>query len=295
VKDWQITYFLSVARNLNFTKSADELHVSQPAISRQISVLEDELGVSLFDRTTRSMKLTPAGMLFYETFSDFKTKFAETMEKAKALTGQLYGIISVGYQAGWNLTAFYTEIKDRLNSSYPNIKLKFEGKEFFDLINCIKNNQLDVILSPNSSLSEIDGLVVQPLSKILLVLFYSAQLLPPGTVNPALIDFKDYTFFAPSHSSRENRSAEKLIEYCTSYGFTPKIEFVPDMETAIFSVQNNLGVVIGDNWYRETANRDFHYITLDSAAVSIAWLKKNSNPAIPIFANELLSIFSNGA
>ena len=64
MNDLQIDYFLAVARNLSFTKTAEEMYVSQPAISRHISHLEKELGFALFDRSKKTTQLTPAGGLF---------------------------------------------------------------------------------------------------------------------------------------------------------------------------------------------------------------------------------------
>lgn len=57
----QITYFLETAKHLNFSKAGEALYVSQSAVSRQIQRLEDELGITLFIRSTHGIKLTDTG------------------------------------------------------------------------------------------------------------------------------------------------------------------------------------------------------------------------------------------
>ena len=61
---FQLSCFLAVAEYLNFAKAAQELHVTSPAVSQQIQSLEKELSVTLFQRTTRSVKLTEEGKAF---------------------------------------------------------------------------------------------------------------------------------------------------------------------------------------------------------------------------------------
>ena len=70
MNDLQIDYFMAAATNLSFTKTSEELFVSQPAISKQISLMEKELGVKLFIRNNKKTTLTKAGELYYEFFRE---------------------------------------------------------------------------------------------------------------------------------------------------------------------------------------------------------------------------------
>ena len=82
MKSLQVIYFIDLAKTLNFTETAKHFFVSQPAISKQISALEEELGVQLFHRGQRQVTLTPAG----ETYASFFVKTLEAFEMIKKET-----------------------------------------------------------------------------------------------------------------------------------------------------------------------------------------------------------------
>ena len=81
----KLYYFLSVAKHLNFTRAAQECHIAQPAISEQNSSLEKELGVQLFERGARSIRLTAAGEVFYQHISRFVQNYEQSLQRGAHL------------------------------------------------------------------------------------------------------------------------------------------------------------------------------------------------------------------
>ena len=79
-----LEYFLVVVKHLNISKAAKELFISQPALSKQISQLEAELGVSLFDRTKHSLKLTHAGEVLLSETNELFKKQDELRQRVRA-------------------------------------------------------------------------------------------------------------------------------------------------------------------------------------------------------------------
>ena len=103
MNDLQIDYFMAVATNLSFTKTSEELFVSQPAISRQISQLEKELGCKLFRRNNQRTELTEEGRLYFDLFSKYKAEFINTKVKADRISGKNKAVMRVGFLEGWDL------------------------------------------------------------------------------------------------------------------------------------------------------------------------------------------------
>lgn len=90
-------YFLVVAETLNFRKAAQRLGVAQPALSRSIRKLEDQLGFALFERSTRRVALTPAGEILYRDGADAMQRLGRALTRAGAVAQGLSGTVMVGY------------------------------------------------------------------------------------------------------------------------------------------------------------------------------------------------------
>ena len=92
-----LRYFLAVGEALKFTKAAAQLRVAQPALSRQVQDLEDEIGVDLLRRSPRGVTLTAEGKLFLEEVRELLKRADESVEKVRALARGEYGELHVGY------------------------------------------------------------------------------------------------------------------------------------------------------------------------------------------------------
>jgi len=91
-----LRYFVAVAEEQNVTRAAARLHVSQPPLTRQIHDLEDELGVALFSRTGKALRLTDAGRVFLEETRTVFARLDQSIVAAKAAAGQ-GGELHIGY------------------------------------------------------------------------------------------------------------------------------------------------------------------------------------------------------
>ena len=93
----QIRSFLSIAETLHFGRTAEMIHLSQPALSLQIRALEDEIGVRLFERNRRKTALTAAGVAFREDATGALLRLDQAVHKAKLAANGKLGILRIGF------------------------------------------------------------------------------------------------------------------------------------------------------------------------------------------------------
>src|SRR6478609_4068802 len=91
-----LRYFVAVAEERNFTRAAQRLHIAQPPLSRQIQQLEETLGVQLFERNSRPLKLTETGKFFYSHAVQLLAQTAE-LESMTRRVGNIERSLSVGF------------------------------------------------------------------------------------------------------------------------------------------------------------------------------------------------------
>ena len=93
----QIKYFLTLAQELHFWNTAEKMFITQSALSRQIKALEDELGVKLFERNKRNVKLTEAGVFLRDQWFPMLDKINSIHRQAKKIHEGAAGSIKIGY------------------------------------------------------------------------------------------------------------------------------------------------------------------------------------------------------
>ncbi len=141
----QLACFLAVAETLNFAMAAERLHVTQPAVTQQIRALEDELGFRLFNRTTRTVELTRAGLLF---INDAKSVL-DTLERAKKRGGESFEDtrvpLRIGCHAHHEIELFPALLRE-LRQSFPEIYPVFRVVPFRHLYQQLIEDDLDVVV-----------------------------------------------------------------------------------------------------------------------------------------------------
>src|ERR1700736_3623085 len=138
-----LRYFLAVGEALNFTRAAAELRVAQPALSRQVQDLEDEIGVDLLRRSPRGVTLTAEGRLFLEEVRDLLKRADESVEKVRALARGEYGELHIGY-APVPTTEILPPALAAFQKAVPRVKVLLHDLSSDELIAGLRNATLEL-------------------------------------------------------------------------------------------------------------------------------------------------------
>ena len=138
-------YFLAVGEALNFTKAAARLRVAQPALSRQIQDLEDEIGVDLLRRSSRGVTLTAEGKLFLKEVRELLKHADESIERVRALARGEYGELHIGY-APVPSTEILPPTLAAFQKAVPRVKVLLHDLSSDELIAGLRNGTLELAI-----------------------------------------------------------------------------------------------------------------------------------------------------
>ena len=138
-----LNYFLAVAREENFTRAAEQLHVTQPTLSRQISDLEEELGVKLFTRGSHNIVLTEDGMLLKRRAQELLALADRTKRDFLYKEDQLEGTVMIG-SGEFLATSILTDCTAAFRKKYPQVRYEFYSGNGENIRENIERGLLDL-------------------------------------------------------------------------------------------------------------------------------------------------------
>lgn len=287
MNDLQIDYFMAVATNLSFTKTSEELYVSQPAISKQIALLEKELDVRLFARSNKKTELTEAGKLYYDFFSKYKADFRNVKREAERFRSGKKELLRVGFLEGWDLSPFLPGALQAFSALHPEIEVVINCCGVKELSTLLLTDSLDVIMTLQNSVVEIGEIESSAVAEVGKLILFSAKhpLAENEDLRPEM--FKDDVFYAP-WGIIDTMVIRLLNSYLHPYGIKPEVRFVQNHESMITCVRNNMGVAVCDRWVWAKHAQDLRFLPIKAKdTVCVSLMKNNNNRAAYDFAEAL--------
>jgi DNA-binding transcriptional LysR family regulator len=127
-----LRYFLAVAEELNFSRAAQRLHIAQPPLSQQIRQLEDELGMQLFERGSRPLRLTEVGRFFQTEALGVIAKLDQAVAGARRIGRGQVGWIGIGY-VGSAMNLLLPPVLKRFHTEHPDVEVLLYEMLAYDL------------------------------------------------------------------------------------------------------------------------------------------------------------------
>lgn len=244
----QIKYFLKVAETMSFSRAASELYVSQPSVSRQLRLLEEELGYELFDRRRKNLiTLTSAGLLFRDSFREAEKGFEKARAAARELQGHNPLRLRLGVGSGWDLAEPLCRFRDRVLRRYPQAELHFECGSFRVLMERMKNRELDAILRPKTSIVDFTDLEILPALSMEPRAYVRRGLLRPEGEELSIEDFSGQTLLMLDEE--ESPLAVELVQMqfqAQQVTVTPRC--LPNRESILQAVLMGEGFTVFDQY-----------------------------------------------
>lgn len=284
----QIKYFLKVSDTMSFTQAAAELYVSQPSVSRQIKLLEEELGFPLFDRTRKNqIALTPAGMVFRESFQSAARSFEQASATARELAAHAPRPLRIGIGAGWDFSAELTHFREQVHRQYPQAELRFESGPFLTLREQLRTNQLDVILCTKTSIVDFTDLDILPVATLEPRAYVRRGLLRPDNEPLRVEDFENRTLFMLSQE--EAPMAMELVHMqFQAHQVTVNPVWMPNRDSILQAVLMGDGFTVFDQYVHFRSDPRLTYAGLEELIpLCLVQNRGNAHPLTAVLAQSL--------
>ncbi len=210
--DRRLQVFHTVARLLSFTKAAETLHMTQPAVTFQVRQLEEQFNTRLFDRTHNRISLTDAGKRVFEYSDRIFELYAEMESAVREMTGDVSGVLMIGASttiAEYMLPALLGDFKKK----YPDVNVQLKVSNSDGIVHMVENNVIDLGVVESPVLNK--NLVVEVCRVDQLVAVCSPQHPLAGRESVTINELLEYPFICREEGSG---TREVISEYMTGQG-----------------------------------------------------------------------------
>lgn len=278
-----LRYFIAVAEELHFGRAAQALGISQPPLSQQIQVLEQEVGARLFERTNRRVELSEAGRLFLDEARQVLAQVDKAADVARrAQRGEL-GELKIGFTSSAPFNSSIPQAIFAFRQRFPEVRLKLREMSSTQVAEALLDESIQVgIMRP---LPLPDSLsVVELLREPLVAVLGSKHPLVAGSeagLQLATLANEPFVFFPRSYGSG---LYAQLLTLARDVGFTPHFaQEAGEAMTIIGLVAAGLGVsVLPASYQRMRIDGVVYRPLLDPEAVSAVWLAQRTDQRSPM-------------
>lgn len=208
-------YFYAIAEEGNISNASKRLNIAQPAVSRQMKQLEDNLGVQLFERGSRRIKLTEAGQLMRERVEQILELVEGTMNEITELNSGAVGTISIG-TVTTSGAILLPNLINRFHDLYPNVTFQLWEGDGFRILELLDKGIIEVGIIRAPFDSDIYESITLPDEPLVIAMKQDCNC-GEDPKNIRLIELANQPLIVPI------RWKPMFVEWCTKAGFKPNI------------------------------------------------------------------------
>lgn len=268
-----MSYFVEVVNEGGMTNASKSLYIAQPTISKAVKDIEKELGMPLFDRSKRELKLTDAGQVFYQKCKEILALYNNLPVEINSLLGLETGHISIGLSAVMNMNKFI-QILGEFHKLYPNITYNLVENGGKMIESQLANDEIDIGITT----LPVDGTIFNSIplyeEDLKLVINKEHHLAHRKTVEMKELANEDFILF-----NEDFYLNDKIREAAKNAGFIPKTISKISQWNFIENLLNaHLGVsILPDNIVR-MLDSNFKHININDSAMKwelgVIWKKE---------------------
>lgn len=236
---WQLKYFIQVYNENSFSKAAENLHISQQGLSKIIKNMEEELGVVLFERSSKGVSPTLLGRLLYEKSRGAIREFDLMMDFLNDVVKLKKGTISIGLPHSL-FTKYFATMLWKFKETYPDITLEIVELPSYACERHMKNSFLDLSFVINSD--NMEKVNFYPLFSCNMTVLASKENALTNSSNVKIKDLENEKFIM---LSPDFKSHQLTLKQFSKAGFKPNISYTTSQVDLIIElVALNKGIAI---------------------------------------------------
>lgn len=274
----QIRYFLTLAKELHFWKTAEKVNITQSALSRQIQSLENELGIRLFERDKRNVKLTPAGRFLKEKWQmelselEFIHQFARQIHLGES------GIIRIAHPDSIS-TVVMPELLKNITSKFPKLQIELVQIAYENQLDFLRNYKIDVSITREQNQVPQIGTAKLLTDNLCVVVPEKHPFRTRKDMTKKMLAQQKFILPSSNRASSYNDIILKVFDY---FDITPETQIHSEFGSTIMAlVRKNFGIAILPESFEHHQTPGLRFISLPiKSPLYINWREDDHNPVL---------------
>lgn len=292
----RLEYFSVLASYLSYSKAAKQLYISQPALSKQISVLEEELGIKLFKRTKRSVLLTKEGEICLSKTKNILYNYRDLLNWSESVQGSQYPSLRFGYY-GLLMQDVVPVILQNLWKVHPTTEVSLRLQGINTLLSSLISGKLDASIITSTYYSHLPNINYQRICTIDYKLVVPSNHRLAGREIVHLEELKDEDFII---FSKENfpQTYSSTMTLCEKYNLKPRVTYeCEDPLTLYLMIESGKCITVASSRRNALKAYNVKLIDLDCYSADLKkdilaiWNSDNDNPTIPFLLQAIETTF----